>query len=190
MRLLMTAEEVQLFGSFLRCAGSYLEFGAGGSTVLAATLVRGPIVSVDSSRDWLGKVERACAEMPDCSPLLLHYVDIGKTGAFGFPADNSRRAAWVDYHTTAWALPDAGRTEFCLVDGRFRVACFAQAMLHCGAETLVAIHDFAERPKYHVVRDIGTEIARAANLSIFRRRSDFDRARAEALVAEYAFETS
>jgi hypothetical protein len=186
----MTAEEVQLLGSFLRCARRYLEFGAGGSTVLAATLVRGTVISVDSSKGWLDKVNGACADLPTETRPLLHLADIGKTGDYGFPLDNSRRSSWADYHTTVWDLPGSTEADFCLVDGRFRVACFAQAMLRCGENAIVAIHDFAERSKYHVVREFATEMACAANLSIFRRASGFDRAQAEAILARYALEPS
>ena len=54
----MSAAELGLLASFLRCAQHYYEFGAGGSTCLAASLVAQSVTAVDSSQAWLDEVMR------------------------------------------------------------------------------------------------------------------------------------
>ncbi len=58
----MEASEQALLETFLRSSRRYMEFGSGGSTVLAAGLVAESVVSVDSSTEWIDRVVAACAE--------------------------------------------------------------------------------------------------------------------------------
>ncbi|MBK1662826.1 hypothetical protein [Paracraurococcus ruber] len=190
MDLAMSLPERLLLEGVFQCAGRYVEFGAGGSTCLAAGLVRQGIISVDSAPAWLDQVREACAARAlPVQPVLVH-ADIGETGPWGYPADASRREAWPGYHAAPWALPGAADADLCLVDGRFRVACCMQALLHCRPDTLVAIHDFAPRRRYHVVREVAREVAAVQTLSLFVRRPDFDPRLAQAILAAHAFEPS
>jgi hypothetical protein len=52
----MSDPELILFRSFLRKSARYLEFGCGGSTVLAGADAKEWIIAVDSSREWLQRV--------------------------------------------------------------------------------------------------------------------------------------
>lgn len=75
--------------------------------------------------------------------------------------------------------------DFCLVDGRFRVACFLHSLLHCRADMLLAIHDFENRKRYHVLREIARAVAMADNLSVFLPRPEVTRARISEVLAVY-----
>lgn len=165
----MSAAELALFKAFLSKSARYLEFGAGGSTVLASSHAKEWIVSVDSSREWLDRVAAECEEAPTRATLI--FADIGRTGDWGFPVDPAAQARWSSYHADVWSLaPQCREADFVMVDGRFRVACFAQAVLHCSASVLIGIHDFASRPFYHVVHEIGREIAALEDMSVFAPR--------------------
>jgi hypothetical protein len=168
MHIVMSAKEQELLLAFIRNSRRYVEFGSGGSTNLAAQHVKETILSVDSDAAWLEKVAAACAPYP-VKPQLV-AADIGPTGNWGYPTDAGTRGRWPDYHEGPWALPGAGEADLYLVDGRFRVACFAQVILHCGPGAVVGIHDFADRPQYHAVREIAREIATVENLSFFLPR--------------------
>jgi len=146
-----------LFG----CSSAYLEFGTGGSTVLASSLVKQTIVSIDSSKDWIQKVERACMGAPSARvrPHIEH-IDIGPVGGFGYPVGEQHRANWPCYHTQIWTGRNCPLFDLCLIDGRFRVACFIQALLHCSPETTILVHDFSSRPHYHDIRLFARELAR------------------------------
>lgn len=163
----MSKPELELFLSFVRRTSRYLEFGTGGSTYLASQLVRAKVLSVDSCRKWLERVETAC-DQSACKvrPTLVH-VDIGKTREWGYPDEPGARERWPSYHTAVWDLSDTLDTDFFLVDGRFRVACFMQILLHCRPDAIIAIHDFESRSNYHPIRSVAREIAVTEDLSVF-----------------------
>lgn len=174
--------------SFLRCTGNYVEFGAGGSTCFAASLVTNSILAVDSSEEWLAMVRAEClARQYRIVPILVH-ADIGPTQDWGFPADHSAKARWNTYHEAIWSNPQASRADLFLIDGRFRVACFMQAAIRGRPGALIAMHDFAERPEYHVVREVAQEVAACESLSVFMRKPDYDPGRAVAILNERAFD--
>lgn len=162
----MSAEEAALFLSFIRNSRNYVEFGTGGSTVVASRHVKTSILSVDSSQQWLDQVKNACAES-ETKPELV-FIDIGPTGEWGYPTDASTKARWPDYHSAIWKIPHSASADLYLIDGRFRVACFAQTVLHCEPTAIIGIHDFSSRPNYHCVREIADEIASAGDMSFFR----------------------
>ncbi|MEY9170033.1 hypothetical protein ABIF29_002414 [Bradyrhizobium elkanii] len=161
----MSREEAELFLSFVRNSRDYVEFGTGGSTVIASKHVTNSILSIDSSQDWLDQVDRACASAR--TKPHLTFIDIGRTGDWGFPVDPSTKPRWPDYHSTIWETPRSADADLYLVDGRFRVACFAQIVLHCSPTAIIGMHDFSSRPAYHCVREIAREIATAGDMSFF-----------------------
>ncbi|GIQ73819.1 hypothetical protein BraRD5C2_22570 [Bradyrhizobium sp. RD5-C2] len=161
----MSKEEADLFLSFVRNSRDYVEFGTGGSTVIASKHVKNSITSVDSSRGWLDQVDRACTSSR--TKPHLTFIDIGPTGEWGFPIDPSTKPRWPDYHSTIWNTPGSANADLYLVDGRFRVACFAQIVLHCNPAAIIGMHDFSSRPAYHCVREIAREIATAGDMSFF-----------------------
>lgn len=180
----MYAEEEALLTCFVRNASSYVEFGTGGSTVLASKHVQDRIISVDSSQEWLDLVRLACTDSRVVPELL--YMDIGTTGDWGFPTDNKTRDRWPAYHSEVWNIEGSSEADLYLVDGRFRVACFAQAVLHCKPSACIAIHDFASRPAYHRIKEIAREIATAGDLSIFLPLPEKEKALA--LLSEFSHE--
>jgi hypothetical protein len=179
----MTPDEIALFTALLRSADAYLEFGCGGSTALAAKMVQA-VTSVDSSAEWLLQVEAACK--PAVARLI--HVDIGKTREWGFPDDPRTRDRWPDYHGKVWDHPDAAGADLYLIDGRFRVACFAQTLLRCRPEARLVIHDYRSRPGYHVVERFARPIVEAGDLTAFQRRTDFNPAEAVTLLLKHAFD--
>ncbi|MBR0665570.1 hypothetical protein GXW71_14520 [Roseomonas hellenica] len=187
MKLAMKPEEIALFKSLLACSRRYVEFGAGGSTVLAASLVKEAVTSVDSSKEWLDRVRQDCeAQKCPVSPTLIH-VDIGELKDWGYPRDTKRRPDWPRYYSWLGDSRDGALADLFLVDGRFRVASFLQVFLQGNPDSLIAIHDFANRPKYHVIHEFGREVARAENFSVFLRRPGADRKRALEVLEAHAY---
>lgn len=169
----MSDDEKRLFAALLRPVTSYVEFGCGGSTVFALSHMQGTVVSQDSSRQWLDSVAAACREQHLGEPQLV-LADIGPTGEWGCPLDESCRERWPSYSGGIWDRPGTESADLYLVDGRFRVACFLETLLRCRPDALILIHDYAPRPEYHVVREFAREIATAATLCAFVRRPAFD----------------
>lgn len=162
-------------------AGSkrYLEFGAGGSTLLAARLGVPTIVAVDSDAQWVAAVREHAELAPrilDGSISVLHG-DIGPTRDWGFPAGEEHKAKWPRYLEVAWVewtrrgtLPD-----LVFVDGRFRVACCLSVVVAVGgaAATTVLLHDmFDQRPDYRDVLEFFEPIRIEGSLYWMRIRAD------------------
>jgi hypothetical protein len=160
-----------------------------GSTYVAAQLVKKHVTSIDSSTEWLTNVRQACAgEECALKPRLFH-ADIGPIGDFGTPIDDpSFRSQWPRYYEIIWEAPEARLADLYLIDGRFRVACFVKTLLHCGPDALIMIHDFANRPQYHVVRKVAREVASFESLSVFLRKQDKNVEHLSAILDAYRFD--
>lgn len=184
----MKPDEISLLTAFLQDANKYLEFGSGGSTFLASTIVKGSIVSLDSSQEWLDKVAQACAAQDGATAPHLVFVDIGPIGAWGAPTDPDTRSRWPAYHTDIWATPGSEDADLYMVDGRFRIACFMQTLLHCRRDAVILIHDFAMRPGYHIVREVARQIASASELAAFVPRADMNTDRVRAILQKYEYQ--
>jgi len=187
MRPAMRDTEIALFASVLRCADTYVEFGAGGSSVLAASLVRRSVVCIDSSQAWLDKVSSACVGDDGVRPVTL-LADIGPVRALGYPDGLGHRNLWPNYHTGIWERHALADAEVYLIDGRFRVACFLQTVLRCAGQALILFHDFTSRRQYHIVRAFAREVARTDELSLFQRHAQFDVAAAQACLRNHALD--
>jgi len=170
-----------LFMERLEAASSYLEFGSGGSTVLAAKIGK-PLVVVESDPIFLAAVERKLHDVgvADGAMQTLLHADIGLTEAWGTPvfrASASERAAqWRHYAEAPWdALAALPAPHLVLVDGRFRVACALSAakFLRDRAGEIL-IDDYLERPHYRVVERYLRLERMAGRMALMLLRDDID----------------
>ena len=184
----MDAAEIALLAAALAAAGRYLEFGAGGSTLLAVRARPELIVTVEGDMAWVERIrehpEIAAAEAS--SRLVLVPIDLGPIRAYSVPTDPGSSALWPAYHAAAWAHFGAVPPDLVLIDGRFRLACGLQAVLRCPPTTRLLIHDFWNRPAYHRLLDFTDTLERAGTMALLQPRRELDRAAAERLLAEVA----
>jgi hypothetical protein len=134
-------------------AGVILEYGTGGSTVVAADLAR-VVFSVESSADWYAMMTEWFRQNPAKATVHLHHGDIGKTRQWGFPADNKQVAKWSNYPISVWDRADFQHPDVVLIDGRFRVACLYTTLLRITRPVRVLWDDYAGRPAYHKVEAV------------------------------------
>jgi hypothetical protein len=151
----------------------YLEYGAGGSTVIAARKA-GSLLTVDNDRAFLEGVRRKIErEIPGARAEYIH-VDTGLTSRWGTPVfttrTRSRVSAWRQYPAAPWerlkTQPARGPLpDLILIDGRFRVACALLCLrrLSGNAEFEILVDDYDGRPFYG-------EIAKHAELLFLRGR--------------------
>lgn len=133
-------------------ARTILEYGSGGSTVIAATS-GARTFTVESDAAWGHNVERWLAGQNLGQNVTLHYADIGPTGRWGKPERRRLRHVprYLRYPHSVWDRPDFEHPDVILVDGRFRVACFLAALDHIRRPTRLLFDDYARRPGYHLV---------------------------------------
>ncbi len=156
----MSATEQALFETVVKQSRRFLEFGLGGSTLVAVRSKVGTIVSVDSDPTWVAAVRTHVEVAPriaDGTMSVLH-ADIGPVREWGNPVDRQEMQKWPRYLIAAWSEWVRRRQfpDLVLVDGRFRIACclsvlLAAARLSPSTDALpsVLLHDFTdERPQY------------------------------------------
>jgi hypothetical protein len=181
----MTAEEQAFISRFFRSAKSYVEFGCGGSTLLASKLMTGVVTAMDSSKEWIEKVRAECQKSPDQVQPRLINVDIGPTGDWGRPIDESTIDRWPQYSGIVWDYEGTQDADLYLVDGRFRVACFIETLMHCKPDAVILIHDYAPRLEYHIVEEFARPFLACETLYAFIRHGNFDRGKAAEVLARY-----
>lgn len=166
----MPRAQVEWLRDSMRGARGYLEFGCGGSTLLAAEAVQGPVLGVESSREWIEGLSDNIVirrRLNDGS-LRLHHADVGPTGPWGRPMG---RVGWQMGFSYAMEplqrLDDQTRDkiELVLVDGRFRVASCLAAAVYLPNVARVLVDDYEGRPHYRPLEEIAGQpeiIGRAA----------------------------
>jgi hypothetical protein len=135
-------------------AGSIVEYGSGGSTVLAAK-AGAKVVAVESDKAWGARLAETLAGISD--KAHVHYVDIGPTADWGKPKTNDGFARFPNYALSVWDRPDLGEPDLVLIDGRFRAACLAAVVMRARKPTTVLFDDYIDRKYYHAVEKLAVK---------------------------------
>lgn len=171
----MTPSEVELFKSVVAGTDNYMEFGLGGSTVLAAELGVKRLCGIDSDENWVNGIITAIQGIDNNAntndiDLNLKCIDIGKTGAWGRPVDKKGIKQWPDYPNSIKQFVTNQPFDVILVDGRFRVACALKSFEYLSDDGLLMIHDF-ERTEYHVVLDYYDIVEQKERLVVLTKKA-------------------
>jgi hypothetical protein len=144
-----------------------LEYGSGASTRTATAMPGKFIMSVESDRDWAMDLQREIDAAKPASPAVIHYVNIGPTGAWGRPLDASH---WQDFHRyplDIWNKSFFRHPDVVLIDGRFRPACFMAVCLCIARPVTVLFDDYLTRPAYGVVERILAPLRTVGRMAVF-----------------------
>jgi hypothetical protein len=129
-------------------ADTILEYGSGGSTVLAAELGR-TVFSVESDRDWADRMAAHVATISDRAHV--HWADIGPTGPWGVPMKPREFRKFPGYALSVWDRPDFVAPDLVLIDGRFRASCLVAVLMRTRKPVTVLFDDYLKRRYYHGV---------------------------------------
>ena len=153
----------------MAASSSYCEYGAGGTTLLACETGIPRVVSIETSLPFCEEIVRRhnLCRYIETGRLTLRHSDIGETKEWGFPVEEPSQSQVERYLSWPAAIPDL---DLALVDGRYRVAVAAAIYLASHAETIVMIHDYADRPHYHVVEAFLESVRIVDSLAIFQKR--------------------
>ncbi len=153
-RIHMPDPEAEVLRAAYRAAGVIGEYGAGGSTAFAATDCRARVLSIESDRGWVRKLQDWIAQNAgDPDRITVAHCDIGPTGPWGRPTNMAKWTSFWTYPFALWRDPGFD-PDLVLIDGRFRIACLAACMIHCRKPLTVLFDDYADRPWYHEVEQI------------------------------------
>ena len=146
--LTMPAAEAEALHTAYAGAGVVLEYGSGGSTLMAAE-AGAEVWSVESDAAWAAMMQGWFAQNPAKGRAHVLHADIGPTRDWGHPADDSRLRHWPDYALKVWEAPGFRHPDVVLVDGRFRLACFLTAAYRITRPVTLFFDDYAPRAAYH-----------------------------------------
>ena len=172
-----TPDSTRWFKEALRGGRLYLEYGAGGSTCLAAKFGV-DFVCIESDRRFLRAVHRKIAAdgLLDETHQTFIHADIGRTAKWGQPAvvvppDRKRRERFARYSDYPPVLLANGAVpDLILVDGRFRLACALKAiraLAHAPGWTL-AFDDYTNHAHYHAMERLCAPAQIIGHMAIFR----------------------
>jgi len=147
-----------------------LEYGSGGSTVMASEMPGKTIFSVESDKRWTRDLQAYLDGADGASPVTLQYANIGKTGKWGRPKDNERYRKYHLYALGIWDHPEFVHPNVVLIDGRFREACFYATMLHCTKKTVVLFDDYTNRMNYQSIEKIVEPVEVRGRMAKFELR--------------------
>ena len=148
-------------------AGCILEYGSGGSTVLAAEMPGKTVFSVESDPAWAAGLRGWFNDNPTPSCPVIHHADIGPTREWGHPLDDRAIKRWPGYALSVWDRPDFMHPDVVLIDGRFRVACFLTVAIRITRPVTVLFDDYADRDAYHTVETLAQPVARIGRMARF-----------------------
>ncbi len=153
------------FEEKLKTAKSYLEFGSGGSTLLASKYITGIIHSIESDVEWYNRLK---GEFEGNSNIKLHLVDLHcKPMTWGHPSVDCPESRKREYSQIVKSL-DLSDVNLVLIDGRFRVACALNIHSLISNETDVLFDDFEDRLEHYSIvlnyYDVITRIGRMVHL--------------------------
>lgn len=145
------SEEMHLVRRVYDSARIILEYGSGGSTILASEQPGKLVFSVESDHAWAIRLQHEIDLRNLPSPALVYHVDIGPTGNWGRPLGSEAWTRFYQYPLAIWDEPFFRQPDVVLVDGRFRAACLMAILLRTQKPVTVLFDDYAERPAYHSV---------------------------------------
>ena len=160
----MSPEEQEVLTRLYAASNSVFEWGIGSSTIIAAQVGVERLTGVDSALPWVKEVRE---RVP--SKYNISYVNIGEVKKWGRPVNETHRDLWPDYALEVEKEQEP--FDLYLVDGRFRVACAASALLHGGQkDSRVLVHDF-ERESYQVLLKVADNIEQQGKLAVLHRKA-------------------
>ena len=171
MNLTLFKQEKPFFSSLTEDLDSYFEWGCGGTTVHVSNKTPAKVHSIDTSQEWLEKVNK---NIKDKNKVVLEHIDVGPTGAWGRPVDESKKHLWHNYYEAIYNTKIY--PELIFIDGRFRRACALTAIKYAKDNKInpsIAIHDVSRYikdlcPKYLKLKE------RVFQLGVFEAKINID----------------
>ena len=148
------AEAAHLRAVYAR-AGVILEYGSGGSPVVAAEMQGKRVFSVESDQAWAEMMRGWFTQNPPAADTEVDVIwsDIGPTKDWGFPRGSRGWKAYAQYPLKVWDMAGFVQPDVVLVDGRFRTGCAMAAALRTERPVTVLFDDYAPRKHYHRIED-------------------------------------
>ena len=177
-----SSEEFDFMREAVKESDYYMEYGAGGSTLLA--LHSGPrrIVSCETDIVFIKDLveEHELHTYIDVGRIRFEHLNVGPTVEWGYPVAQPTSKELSRYFAPIEENP---QVDFLLIDGRYRVATAAMAYLHLSESVRVLVHDYWPRAHYHELENLFTVIGREGSFALFEKRNGLEREAGELFLA-------
>ncbi len=132
-----------------------LEYGSGGSTVMAGEMPGKRVFSVESDRDWAMMMRGWFDQSPPVtgSEVDIIWSDIGPTREWGHPKDDAEWRRFAQYPLKVWELAEFVQPDVVLVDGRFRPGCAMATAFRTTRDVTLFVDDYKRRKQYHTIEE-------------------------------------
>ncbi|KRS14352.1 hypothetical protein XM53_01065 [Roseovarius atlanticus] len=149
--LTLPEAEAEVLRAAYAGADVILEYGSGGSTVMAGEMPGKRVFSVESDKDWALMMrgwfdENAPAKGTEVDVI---WSDIGPTKEWGYPTAAEQYMRYPRYPLEVWDLPEFRQPDVVLVDGRFRTGCALATALRTERPVQLFVDDYKRRKQYH-----------------------------------------
>jgi hypothetical protein len=172
----MSPTETALFMDLLDSSTCYLEYGAGGSTLLAVRSASKQIVSIETDSAWIARLKQheEIAAAITAHRLIFRHIDVGPVGEWGVPKGDEKLRNWPRYAMEPFISTDFD-FDTILVDGRFRVHCLL-AIVNCATpKARVFLHDYGFRHGYTIAEKYFDTSSNVESSVILKIRSNINR---------------
>lgn len=147
-----------------------VEYGSGGSTMLAARMGT-PVISVESSAEWAQTLRTELNNLEQRhAKTLVSHVDIGPTKRWGYPVDNAYFQSFWKYPLRPWIAHSDFYPDTVLIDGRMRTACFVATLIMIKSDVCILFDDYGDRPAYHKVEQFLKPKRMVGRMAVFDAR--------------------
>ncbi|MBT8595652.1 hypothetical protein G6672_09235 [Polynucleobacter paneuropaeus] len=168
----MDPEGLECFKRCISKSNVYMEFGSGGSTMLALnTESVKAIISVDSDKTWVNSVKEVVKVAPanPSKRIYMEHADIGPVGDWGVPINHDHFKSYHQYMSLPWMVAKREQLipDLILVDGRFRIASFLFSLVNARSGTTILFDDYFDRPEYFLVEDFCKLQSRRGRMGAF-----------------------
>ncbi len=173
----MSCNEKAIFDKLIKESRHYLEFGMGGSTIRAIQKSKAMIYTVESSPDWISYMRKyVYLKFFENRRLNIFLVNIGAVGDCGYPKSEDFMELFEEYSSSIFQSVDSKLIDLVLVDGRFRVACVLKIiqLCHKNSKIKILIHDFWNRPQYHIVLKYLVAVTKIDTIGLFSIKKNVD----------------
>ena len=138
MKPFMHEKEIKLIEKYLSVEKKVFEWGSGGSTLYFPKFVSN-YRSIEHDKVWFDRVSAKINSNVD-----YHYVPNDEK-----KSNPTKKEQFLTYINFIDNFSDKFYDIF-LIDGRARQWCAEKALNYCHKDTIVFIHDFWKRKRYHV----------------------------------------
>ena len=156
---IMTDRDTKAFSSFMKPDNIYFYFGSGGSTNLASYYKFKKIHSVESDVSWHNKLKSLLL-----NDIIYLTIDLNSRDNFCKPGQGT---TVEDCEKYIQVYKPEYNADIIFIDGRFRVACGLEVFHKIRADTLILIHDYNDRPHFHILENYYIKVRSWDTLAAF-----------------------